>query len=91
MTLKLLKDGVVKIVEVTQVDVFPCGKAKGSDAKPHLRTNKVREISAATPDGQRLTFYVGFAEESYAGDADRWAIAYVENAHGATTETVRPE
>src|SRR5437899_497128 len=95
LTLKLYRGHVTKIVEATELNIFPCGRADGSDDDPTKRTNKVREIAITPYGGDPQVFFIADNEEAlknaYCGDlAPFWNGAYIENAHGATTETVRP-
>lgn len=99
LTVKLYRGHTTRIVEATSVETFACGKAEGSDANPTLRTNKVREISVLTPGGAQEVFYVADDKKQFEnshgsgpqfGGSHFWNGAYIENAHGATTETVRP-
>lgn len=93
LTLKLCKEHVTKIVEALEIDIFPCGKAAGSDEHPEKRTNKVREIAVRNYEGKHEAYYVGQLEDveqsNPALSALRYDVAYIENGHGATTETVR--
>lgn len=93
LTVKLCKGHRMKIVEASEVEVFPCGRAEQSDEKPEARTNKVREISLTRWNGSHDVFYVSdeavTPENSHAGpDEETFDCAYIENAHGATTERV---
>lgn len=95
LTVKLYRGHTTRIVEATSVEIFACGKAKGSDDNPKLRTNKVREISVLTHSGNHEVFFIADDDKqlanSHAGAQSHfWMGAYIENAHGATTETVRP-
>jgi len=94
LTVKLYKHHTTKIIEATEVNIFPNGRAEGSDNEPKLRTNKVREISIQTYSGRQEVYYIADDDkqlaDSHAGIADYWHGAYIENAHGATTETIRP-
>lgn len=92
MTVKLYKGHITKLVEAVEINIFPCGRAEGSDQDPKLRTNKVREIEVVTHSGKTAVFYVsdGEAESQFGPGVETWNGAYIENAHGATTETVRP-
>lgn len=91
LTVKLQKGHMTKIIEALEVDVYPCGKAPGSDENPRLRTNAVREISVHTYGEGQQVFYVSEGDvDSHAGpSAEMWDVAYIENAHGATTERIR--
>jgi hypothetical protein len=93
LTVKLMKGNSTKIIEAVEVDIHPCGRAEGSDDNPKRRTNKVREIIVRTHSGSRDAFYVSVTPgvDSHAGEsADMWDCAFIENAHGATTEAVHP-
>lgn len=94
LTVKLCKGHSTKIIEALDVSVFPCGKTEGSDINPKLRTNSVREIAVRTSEGKYEAFWVGRPENASQCEAgpvdDLYDVAYIENAHGATTETVRP-
>jgi len=92
LTVKLYKGHVMKVIEAVEVNIFPCGKAEGSDQDAKLRTNRVREIALARYGGHTEVFYVsdGEAENQAGPGIETWDVAYIENAHGATTETVRP-
>jgi hypothetical protein len=100
LTVKLYRGHTTRIVEATSIEVFACGKAEGSDEKPTLRTNKVRELSVVNDvNGKQEVFYIADDGEQFAnshgsgpylGGGHFWNGAYIENAHGATTETVRP-
>jgi hypothetical protein len=96
LTVKLMRGHTIKIVEATEVNVYNSGPAQGSEQDPAKRTGDVREVAGRSWDGKTFAFYIvdpykpipsdhyGFALE-----VDFWDCAYVENAHGATTETIR--
>jgi hypothetical protein len=95
LTVKLYRGHTTRIVEATSIEVFACGRAKGSDDKPTMRTNKVREVSVVNDvNNKQEVFYIADDGEqlanSHAGTTHFWNGAYVENAHGATTEIIRP-
>jgi hypothetical protein len=96
LTVKLCKGHTIKIVEATEVNVYNCGPAPGSEQDPGKRTGDVREIAGSSWDGKSFAFYIvdpdrPIPEDHYgfARDVEFWHCAYIENAHGATTETVR--
>jgi hypothetical protein len=96
LTVKLCKGHTTKIIEATEVNVYNCGPFAGSDADASKRVSDVREIAGTSWGGKSFAFYIvdpnkkipddyyGFAREVIF-----WDCAYIENAHGATTETVR--
>ena len=95
LTVKLMRHHVTRIVEATHVAIYPAGKAEGSDDNPTLRTNKVRELLVTTHSGSDFCFVIASNPDDVANshldlNGEFWHCAYIENAHGATTETVRP-
>jgi hypothetical protein len=90
-TVKLCKGHTMRLIEAVEVNIYPCGRAAGGDDDPSKRTNKVREIAVETSTGQHLAFYVGYEPDTHlTGVTDWWDGAFIENAHGSTTENVRP-
>ena len=58
---------------------------------PQPCTNAVREIML-TSNGRTQSFFVGYeGAESICGPVELWECAYIENAHGATTERIHGE
>ncbi|HLW51299.1 MAG TPA: hypothetical protein VKW06_00525 [Candidatus Angelobacter sp.] len=93
LTVKLCKGHTMKIVEASEVEIFPCGRAPNSDAEPEKRTNSVREIAVTRWNGSHDVFYVSDGpvndKVAHSGvDVEYFDCAYIENAHGATTEKV---
>lgn len=96
LTVKLCKGRVTKIVEATEVNIYPCGPDAGSDLDPSKRTSSIFEVSGTSWDGKSFAFYVRDLQKpapednfGFAPEVDFYGCAYIENAHGATTETVR--
>jgi hypothetical protein len=96
LTVKLYKGHTIKIVEATEVNVYNCGPAPGSADDPRKRTRAVREVAGLGWHGGSFAFYVVDPDvpvpedhHGFAPQVDFWDVAYIENAHGATTETVR--
>lgn len=94
LTVKLMKGHVTKIVEAIEVNIYPAGKPEPvptpiGGQPTSLPTNKVREVAGSTPNGGSFAFYISDSDaECQAGVVDLWDCAYIENAHGATTERV---
>lgn len=95
-TVKFYKGHTAKIVEAETINIFAAGAQSGSDQNPALRTNKVREIQIVVPAQAKADVYYvgepGVAVEGYAAEDTPYFydVAFIENSHGATTETVRP-
>jgi hypothetical protein len=93
LTVKLMRGDVTKVLEAQMIDIYPAGKAQGSDVDPSKRTNLVREISITGPHlNGNMVFYVSDEKDASKLDlqpADVWDIAYIENSQGKTTETIR--
>lgn len=96
LTVKVCKGSTTKIVEATEVNVYNSGPALGSDGDPSKRTGDVREVAGKSWDGKSFAFYITDPNKpipddhyGFAREVDFWNCAYIENAHGATTETVR--
>lgn len=94
-TVKLCKGHSIKLVEAVEVNVYPCGPALGSDKDPKKRTNALREIAGITPEGTSFAYYVCDRSKpipkdnfGFADVVEFYDCAYIENARGATTETV---
>ena len=85
LTVKLMKGHVTKIIEATEVNIYPAHK--GDDGR---MDNKIREVAGTKYDGNSFAFFV--AEDSrhdgFADTVEFYKCAYIENAHGATTEKV---
>lgn len=86
----------MKIVEATEVNVYNSGPSAGSDEDPTKRTGDVREVAGRSWDGKSFAFYIADPHKplpedhfGFAPEVDFYGCAYIENAHGATTETVR--
>lgn len=96
LTVKLYKSHTMKIVEAEEVNIYPAGSPEpiptplGSEPMS-LPTNTVREISVITHTGKQQAFYVSHypRPDNFALEVEFYDHAYIENAHGATTETVR--
>lgn len=95
-TVKLQKGHTMKIVEATEVNVYNCGPFPGSDTDPNKRVVDVREVAGTSRDGESFAFYIVDPNKpipadryGFAPELEFWHCAYIENAHGATTETVR--
>jgi hypothetical protein len=93
LTVKLMKDHTVTIIEATEVKIFPAGHAKGSGGDPKKRTNEVREIEVKLHSGNTVGgYYVADPHkprpQGWAEEVEFYDCAYIENAHGATTERV---
>jgi hypothetical protein len=96
LTVKLCKGSTTKVVEATEVNIYNAGPAPGSDVDPRKRTGEVREVAGTSWDGKTFAFYIADPHRAlpedhfgFAAEVDFWGCAYIENAHGATTETVR--
>jgi hypothetical protein len=96
-TVKLCKGRVTKLVEAAEVNIYPCGPTAGSDLDPSRRTNEIFEIAGETSEGKSFAFYVRDLQKAapddnfgFAPEVDFYGCAFIENSHGATTETVRP-
>lgn len=94
LTVKLCKGKTIKIIEAVEVSVFASGHAEGGDSDPTKRTNEVREIEIKLHSGSTVGgYYIADPRESrpkgWAEEVQFYDCAYIENAHGATTETVR--
>lgn len=97
LTIKLMKGHTMKIVEATEVNIYPAGKPelvptkKGAEPM-ELPTNKIRELSVKLYTGQQEAFYISDGDltpHEHLGSIETlWDCAYVENAHGATTEKI---
>lgn len=95
LTVKLCKGKTIKIIEAVEVSVFASGHAEGSDNDPSKRTNEVRELEIKLHSGNTVGgYYVADPHkprpQGWADEVQFYDCAYIENAHGATTETVRP-
>lgn len=100
-TVKLCLGSKTVITEGFCIEIYPAGKAEGSNSDPTKRTNEVREICVSrtgvnTEEFKECAqcFYVADPHkprpEGWADNVDFWAVAYIENASGATTEVIRP-
>jgi len=99
MTVKLLRSGVTRIVEAAEVSIYSAGTPDPKVVAPkNLPTGKVRAISVTLSAGGLRLFYVSDGpvnRETCVDSIDEGELteafdcAYIENAHGATTETVR--
>jgi hypothetical protein len=96
LTVKLCKGSTTKIVEATEVNIYNSGPSAGSDVDPRKRTGEVREVTGTSWNGNNFAFYVADPHKTlpkdnfgFAPQVDFWGSAYIENAHGATTEVVR--
>lgn len=77
---------IVKELGANEVHVLgaECPTCNG----PQPCTNAVREI-VLTNNGRNESVFVGYeGSESIADPVELWDCAYIENAHGATTERV---
>lgn len=93
-TVKFYKGHNSKIVEAEGVNIFPAGVMPGE--KPGVRSNKVREVQVIGPAAAKAeVYYIGEPGAAVEGYPDNempplYDVAFIENSHGATTETVRP-
>ena len=98
MTVKLLRAGVTRIVEATEVSIYSVGTPDPSVIAPKdLPTAKIRAISVTRHSGGLSLFYVSNGPVNRETCTDNiseveitevFDCAYIENAHGATTEKV---
>lgn len=95
LTVKLVRGNTTKIVEAVEVDINAAGKPDPlseegkEDTQPRPMTNKVRAIKAYLHDGKEAWYYVASSDADCGNGAlELWDYAYIENAHGATTEKV---
>lgn len=94
-TVKFYKGHTSKIVEAECINIYPAGATETGD-KPGTRTNKVREVQIVVPAAAKAdVYYVGYSDAAIEGYPDipvptLYDVAFIENSHGATTETIRP-
>lgn len=91
LTVKLTTTTKMKIMEAQTVTINPVGKPtinQDKEAGVPPCTNAVKEI-VLTTNGHSQSVFVGYeGAESIADPVELWDCAYIENAHGATTERV---
>lgn len=93
-TVKFYKGHQSKIVEAECINIFPAGVGEPNEPKGS-RSNKVREVQIVVPAAAKAdVYYVGYSDAAIEGYPDipvptLYDVAFIENAHGATTETVR--
>ena len=96
LTVKLVRGHEMKIVEAVDVTVRNAGKPHPNVVAPaNHPTDSIREVSVRLHAGHTESFYVsqlGALPGSAMGGEPipTWDVAYIENAHGATTERVLP-
>lgn len=96
LTVKLVRGHEMKIVEAVDVTVRNAGKPDPNVVAPaNHPTDSIREVSVRLHPGHTESFYVsqlGALPGSATGGEPipTWDVAYIENAHGATTERVLP-
>lgn len=95
-TVKFYKGHTSKIVEAEAINIFPAGATETGE-KAGKPSNKVREIQIVAPFAKATAdvYYVGEPNAEVLGYPlnempPLYDVAFIENSHGATTETVRP-
>ena len=85
LTLKLMKGHTIKIIEATEINIYPAHKSEDG-----RMDNKIREVAGTRYDGNSFAFYVADEQkqDGFADCVEFYKCAYIENAHGATTEKV---
>lgn len=87
-TVKLCKGHATKLVCGVEVNIYPAHHNGDAPAK-----NDVREVSVVPTDGPVKSFFVADPKKprpkGWAEEVEFFDVAYIENGHGATTETVR--
>lgn len=93
-TVKFYKGHTSKIVEAETINIFPAGETETGE-KSGKPSNKVREVQIVLPAQAKAdVYYVGEPNAEVLGyPLDEmppiYDVAFIENSHGATTETVR--
>lgn len=100
LTVKLVKGPDIKIVEAVEVNVLNAGRPKEPVIAPAgFATGAIREIHVSKWNESHRVYYVSngpvnadtcLTNRVFDGEApvEVFDHAYIENAHGATTESV---
>lgn len=91
LTVKLIRGHEMHIVEAVDVIVRNVGKPDPNViASTNHPTDSIREVSVLLHAGHRESFHVSQLGALPGSGIPTWDVAYIENAHGATTERVLP-